>query len=591
LKRFRFVAAASVAGVFAASVPVAVAAPAETARADVRGVGDKALRAEIQQAIGRATPANSRIEARRRAREAADTAATVLRSEGYYDYQVGSDIGDGDAPQPFVTVTPGPRTKIDQPAIVWIGDTPDAEAIAAANKAMTLKAGDPGRAADVVAAEGRIVAAIQRRGYADALAAPREVIVDHADRSMHPTYMIKAGGKVRFDGIKLVSHGRTSQRWVQRLAPWKVGEVYRPEAVAELERRLTETGAFGAVTVSLSPPSDAVNGERPVVVSLADRSKGALELGASYSTSEGAGVNSRWLLYDKFGLGDTVTNTLQYAQIDSRLQTELSLPDYYRPEETLKLTAAIYRERPVAYDEYGLGVAADLTHRYGKTSFLSFGASLDGTETNEEEEAIRHRRLAILATYAAFVLDRSDDPLNPTKGWKLDARLQPTVALGDGSITYVKSWAQLAGYLPIRQTGTVLAARAKVGTIIGGDIPLVPAFDRFYAGGGGSVRGYGYQEVGPRFGDNNPQGGLSLFESSFEVRQRLSEQWGVAAFLDAGSVSLHNNPDFTQLKYGAGIGVRYNLGFGPIRLDIATPLNPGKGDQAIQVYVSIGQSF
>lgn len=573
-----------------------MAAQTEAPKADVRGVDDRALRAEIQQAIGRAAPPASRIEARRRARDAAETAISVLRSEGYYDYQVDPDIGEGDAPQPFVTVTAGPRTKISTPVIAWIGDPPDAETVAAARKAMTLKTGDPGRAANVVAAEGRIVAAIQRRGYADAVSVPREVIVDHADFTMQPTYKIKAGAQVRFDGIKLASRGRVSQKWVQRLAPWRVGEVYRPESVAELERRLTDTGAFSAVTVSLAPANEAVNGERPVVVSLADRSKGALELGASYSTSEGAGINSRWLLYDQLGLADTLTNTAQYAQIDSRLQTELSLPDWRRPLETLKLTAAIYRERPVAYEEYGVGIAADLTHRYGKTSFLSFGVSLDGTETNEEEEAnfvtsSHIRRLALLAAYGAFSLDRSDDPLNPTRGWKIDARVQPTVALGNGPVTYVKSWAQAAGYLPLSAIGTVLAARIKVGTIFGGDIPLVPAQDRFYAGGGGSVRGYGYQEVGPRFTDNNPEGGLSLFESSFEVRKRLTDQWGAVAFLDAGGVGLQNNPDFTHPKYGAGLGVRYNLGFGPLRFDVGTPINPDKGDPLIQIYLSIGQSF
>jgi len=590
------VAAASAACVYAASGPVAVAAQAEPPKADVRGVGDKTLRAEMQQAIGRSVPPASRIEARRRAREAAEIVISVLRSEGYYDYQVDSDIGEGDAPQPLVTVAAGPRTKISIPAIAWIGDAPDAKTIAAAQKAMSLKAGAPGRAADVVAAEGRIVAAIQRRGYADAGSSPREVIVDHADFTMQPTYKIKAGAQVHFDGIKLASHGRTSQRWVQRLAPWKVGEVYRPEAVAELERRLTDTGAFGAVTVSLAPQSEAVNGERPVVVSLADRSKGALELGASYSTSEGAGVNSRWLLYDQLGRADTLTNTLQYAQIDSRLQTELSLPDWVRPQETLKLTAAIYREQPVAYEEYGVGVAADLTHRYGKTSFLTFGVSVDGTETNEDEDLDfinkrRERRLATLATYGAFTLDRSDDPLNPTRGWKIDARLQPTVSLGDGSVTYLKTWAQAAGYLPLNAIDTVLAARFKIGTIFGGDVPLVPVQDRFFAGGGGSVRGYGYQEVGPRFADNTPEGGLSLIESSFEIRRRLTQQWGVVAFLDAGGVGTQISPEPIRPRYGAGLGVRYNLGFGPLRLDIGTPINPEKGDSSIQIYISIGQSF
>jgi translocation and assembly module TamA len=569
---------------------------AEGPKAEVRGVTDRPLRSEIERALGRVSAPTSRLEARRRAREATETAISVLRSEGYYDYQVDADIGDGDAPQPFVTIAPGPRTRLAAPSIAWIGPAPDAETMAAANKAIALKPGDPGRSAEVIAAEGRVLAVIERRGYADAAAEPREVIVDHADLLMTPTYKIRTGELVRFDGVKLAGHSRTNQRWVQRLAPWKPGEVYGPDKVAQLERRLNDAGAFGAVTVALAPPSEAVNGERPVVVSVSDRAKGALELGASYSTSEGAGINSSWLLYNRLGLADTLTNTAQYAQIDSRLQSQLSLPDWRRPDETLKLTVAVYRERPVAYEEYGLGIAADLTHRYGKTSFLSFGVTLDGTETNEEEQANRIttsklRRLATGSAYGAFEWDHSDDPLNATRGWKLDARLQPTVSLGDGSVTYLKSWAQAAGYVPLNAIGAVLAARVKVGTIFGGKIPLVPAQDRFYGGGGGSVRGYGYQEVGPRFSDNNPQGGLSVVETSFEVRKRLTEQWGAVAFLDAGTVGLQTNPDFTRPKYGAGVGVRYNLGFGPIRLDLATPINPEKGDPILQVYLSIGQSF
>jgi translocation and assembly module TamA len=599
LVRLRFLAAAAMAGALAANVAAySPALAADVARADVRGVSDKPLRFAIQQAIGKLpTRPTSRIEARRRAREAEAKAIAVLRSEGYYDYTVTSDIDEGDAPEGYVTVTPGPRTKLAEIQIEWTGAPPDPQTQDAARKAMALKPGDAARAADVIAAEGRLIAIVERLGYADAVAGPREVIVDHADLTMHPTYRISSGSKIRFDGIRLTTRGHTNKSWVTRLVPWKAGQTYMPEQVAELERRLLETGAYDSVTVALAPPAEAVNGERPVVVSLAERPKGTLELGASYSTAEGLGVNSRWLLYNRLGLGDTVTNTFQVAQIDSRLQTELSLPDWRRPLETLKLTAALYRDVADAYNVDGVGISADLTHRYGKTSFLTYGVSLDGTQTDEKEEAnfvttSRIRDLAIFGVLGAFALDRSNDPLNPTRGWRMDARVQPTVALGDGSITYLKSTVQASAYLPLDTAAdTVIAGRMRLGTIIGGDIPLVPALDRFYAGGGGSVRGFGYEAVGPRFSDNTAEGGLSLFEGSLEVRRRLTEQWGVVGFIDAGTVGQQVTPDFKQPSVGVGVGVRYNLGFGPIRLDIATPVNPRPGDPNVQVYLSIGQSF
>jgi len=573
-------------------------AQAAPQRVDVRGSLDPALKAEIEQAIGPPpAAAASRLDASRRAREAGETAIAVLRSEGYYDYVVEPDIGDGDQPQAFVAVTPGTRSKIAQARIEWQGAAPDPKVAAVAQAAMKLKAGDPGRAVDIIAAEGRIVAALRESGYADATAQTREVVVDHADFTVQPAFRIAAGELVHLGAVEVITHGRTNPKWVGRLAPWKVGDPYRPKPVAELERRLLDSGVYDRVTVSLAPADQAVNGTRPVIVSLADRPKGTLELGASYSTDEGVGVDSRWILYNRLGRGDTLTNIFRIAQIDSRLQSQLALPDWGRPEQTLKLTAALYRDDTPAYLLWGLGAAADLTHRFSKTSFLTYGVSLDGTQTDQKESEdfiglSKYRDLVTLGGLVAFAVDRSNDPLNPTSGWRFDARVEPRAAVGNGPVTYLKSQAQVAAYLPLGQTsGTVIAGRLKLGEILGGDIPLVPGQDRFYAGGGGSVRGYGYQDVGPRFPDNNPEGGLSLFESSVEIRQRVTQRWGVVGFVDAGAVGTNVAPDFAHPEVGIGVGLRYDLGFGPIRLDIATPLNRRDGDSPIQLYLSIGQSF
>jgi translocation and assembly module TamA len=571
----------------------AAAAP----RADVRGVDDKALKSLIQQVIGQAAPPVSRLEARRRANEAGEQVTAVLRSEGYYDAVVAPDIGDGDSPQPFVVVTLGPRTKIADVKIDYGASTPDAASAEAARAAMALKPGDPGRAADVIAAEGRIVAALQQHGYADAEADTRQVLVDHADNSMHPDFHIKAGDKVHLGAVVLEGKGRTQQRWVARLAPWRRGQVYSPKSVAQLERRLTDTGAYNQVNVALAPANQTIDGVRPVIVTLTERPKGTLELGASYSTTEGAGVDSRWIVYNRLGRGDTLTTTLQFAQIDSRLQAELALPDWGKPDQTLKVTAAIYRDVTPAYALTGAGVSTDLTHRYSKTTFITYGASFNETLTHENELSnyitlSPNRQLSTVAGLAGFALDRSNDPLDPTQGFRLSGQVDPTLAVGQGSIAYLKAFGQAAAYLPLSANGgTVVAARVKLGVIAGGAIPLVPPQDRFYGGGGGSVRGYGYQAVGPRYPDNTPEGGLSVVETSVELRQHLTGNWGLAAFVDTGSVGKQVTPDFSHPEIGVGLGVRYNLGFGPIRFDIGTPLFRRDGDAVIQVYLSIGQSF
>jgi translocation and assembly module TamA len=166
------------------------------------------------------------------------------------------------------------------------------------------------------------------------------------------------------------------------------------------------------------------------------------------------------------------------------------------------------------------------------------------------------------------------------------------VLVGEGVRPYVKVQAQGSAYFPFGEKArTVVATRLKMGSMIAGVIPDIPASRRFYAGGGGSVRGYSYQAVGPRLADNTPQGGASLLEASLELRQQLTRRWSVVGFVDAGAVGTDQFPTGKDLSAGAGLGVRYDLGFGPIRADVAVPLDKRTGDPAFQVYLSIGQSF
>jgi translocation and assembly module TamA len=571
---------------------------AEEPKARVLGDMDHALRLEIQRAVGLTkTRAATRLDARRRARDAGEAAIAVLRSEGYYDYTVEPDVGDGEAPDPILRITPGPRSLLASPRIVWDGEPPDPQTLAATQKAMALSAGAPGRAADVLAAEGRLVAALRKRGYADAAAKPRRVVVDHESHTLQPTFFLAAGPLVRFDGLKVIGQSRSRAAWVAMLAPWKRGAVYDPTKVAQLEQRLRDAGVYDSVTVALAPPDESVHGLRPVIVSLGDRPPRTIELGGGYSTSEGFGVDAKYILYNRLGRADTVTFTGRLAQIQQKLDAELDLPDWGRADQTFKVGGDIVGDDTSAYNDYGAGLRADIERHWTKTTFLTYGGAFDFVDTLEKDAVNNNGilvgerlKLAIFSLLGAFSLDRSNDPLNPTRGWRLFVQAEPTYVTLDRTLPYLKLTGQASGYLPIGDS-TVIAGRIKLGSIVGGDIPGVPADRRFYAGGGGSVRGYSYQGVGPRLADNTPIGGDSLFESSVELRQHLSGPWGIAAFVDAGSLGPTAVPDFSQVSIGAGVGVRYNLGFGPLRVDIAAPVDHHRGDPWVQLYLSIGQSF
>jgi translocation and assembly module TamA len=590
----------------AAALPafVATAVAAAEPRARLEGTLDPALRAAVVRAIGDSDrPIENRFEARRRAREAAEYAIAVLRSEGYYAYDVTPDVGEGDAPPAIVRIAPGPRFLLGPARLDWVGAPPDAAAVAAAQAALALNAGLPGRAAEVVSAEGRAVAALQKLGYADARAQPREVTVDHADHTVRPAFRIAAGPVARLGAIELTTNGRTRPAWVQALAPWTRGQPYRPEVVAELERRLLDAGVYESVTVSLAPADKTgPDGLRPVIVSLGERKKRTLELGASYGTTEGPGADAKWTRYNLLGRADTVSLLARAGKLDSRLQVDLSLPHWRSPQQTLTERAAVYRAQTPAYDQEGVTVSADVIHRWGQDAIFGFsgtyftwGGSVDLSRTSEVRIGSLTplgRDIATFAALADMALDRSDDPLDPRRGWRIGARVEPTLLTGDGTLPYLKVQGQVSGYVPLgREERTVLAARAKLGSILNGSVSEIPAPQRFYSGGGGSVRGFGYQEVGPRLADNTPEGGLSLFEGSLELRHRLSKDWGVVAFVDAGAIGPSQTPVFHDLSVGAGLGLRYNLGFAPLRVDVAVPVNAHHGEAPFQIYISIGQAF
>ncbi|KQS55735.1 hypothetical protein ASG17_06640 [Brevundimonas sp. Leaf363] len=583
-----------------AGVALAASAAHADPRAQIRGDMDGDLRAQLERAVGQVdgAPAN-RFEARRRARGAVEAATALLRSEGYYQSTV-EDVVEGEqTPVAAVQVTPGPRFLIDAPAVAWVAPEPDGVSAAAAISAMNLSPGSPGRAVEIIAAEGRVVASLSINGYADAAAQPRRVVVDHADRTVQPTYNIVSGPLVLLDGVRVETAGPTNPNWVAGLAPWSEGDRYDPEDVAELERRLLETGVYDGVGVALAPADQSnEDGHRPIIVSLSDRSRRILEAGATYSTAEGAGVDVIYTLFNRLRRADTLRFQARLANIDSRIGADLSLPHWRRPGQTLKLSLAAVNEETDAYDRIALTSSADLQQRIGKTSYFSYGLGLDaGSYTERRFDPVTqapitlNRDLIIATGRSAAYIDRSDDPLNPTEGWRLTAAIQPTAVAGEDTVLFLRTETQATGYLPLRQGKTILAGRIRIGSIIGGEELTVPSDRLFYSGGGGSVRGYEYQGVGPRLPDNTPRGGLSLFETSIEARQDVGRNFQAVAFLDAGAIGFQETPNFSNMRYGAGLGVRYKLPFGPVRADIAVPLSPREGDAAFQIYISIGQAF
>ncbi len=223
----------------------------------------------------------------------------------------------------------------------------------------------------------------------------------------------------------------------------------------------------------------------------------------------------------------------------------------------------------------------------------SLGAEL---VTSDERDVIvstgepRRRTFYIGALPTNLVYDGSDDLLNPTRGFRLGGRLSPEVSLQGSVFGYARTQIDASAYQSVTPK-VVLAGRVRLGTILGAPRDAIAPSRRFYAGGGASVRGYGFQSIGPRDPNNDPIGGRSLTEFSIEARVRAFGNFGIVPFFDGGNIYTSPMPKLSDFRYGAGLGVRYYSNFGPIRVDVGTPINPQPGDSRVAVYVSLGQAF
>jgi translocation and assembly module TamA len=234
-----------------------------------------------------------------------------------------------------------------------------------------------------------------------------------------------------------------------------------------------------------------------------------------------------------------------------------------------------------------------LERKLGEGMTVTAGISFLGQEVEDKADDDKSETYGLLSLPARFDWDRSDDLLDPSSGGRLRVDNEPFVDVIGNGLLFNKARLDYSHYLEVlSEPQVVLAGRTAVGSIVGESREDIPANLRFYAGGGGSVRGFGYQLAGDLNDKDDPIGGRSLFELGGEVRLRITESIGVVAFVDAGTVYSSTTPDFSEtLRVGAGPGLRYFSPIGPLRLDVGFPLNPRNSDDTWQLYISIGQAF
>lgn len=530
----------------------------------------------------------------RRAQDDEAILRELLRARGYYDAQVRTRVTGQGGGLITVTMTALPGDVFRFAEVTLPGLDAAADKTDRLRAAFPVKEGDPVDAAAVNDAETGLRLALGREGFAFGKVGDPDITVDHDTQSATISVAVDPGGAKRFGHIRITGRPLFSARHLDRIARFSVGDPFNSERVDDFRRALIQTGLVSSVTLKPMEGTEPDSVDMAVGLEPAPMRTIAGEIG--YGTGEGFRTEVSWQHRNLISPEGAVTVRGVAGTQEQLLGVVLRRNNYKARDRVLNAQVVASHTQRDAYEARTFTLGAALERQtnivWQKKWTWSLGAEL---VASDERDVIgvtgipRRRTYFIAAAPSTLSYDGSDDLLNPMSGFRLSARISPEVSIQGSAFNYVKSQIDASGYVPMSGKFTI-AGRVRVGSIYGATRDRLAPSRRFYAGGGGSVRGFGYQDIGPRDLNNDPIGGRSLAEFSLEARVRFGD-FGVVPFFDAGNIYTEVLPRFTHLRYGAGLGVRYYTSFGPIRLDVGTPLNPQPGDARVAVYVSLGQAF
>jgi translocation and assembly module TamA len=609
--------------VAAAFGSVARAADPQPYRVEIASVGnsdiDATLKAtsDLQSLHGTAPVSPFGLIAR--ARSDIDRLTTALQSFGYYQCAVAIKINGmmvtnpalGDALTAFakgsdarvvISFTLGPLYHLRH--IDIDGDLPEA-----VRNTLGLSSGEPAVASAVLAGGSRMLTALQERGYAFA-AVDRPVAYEAADApALDLRFHVTAGKQVKFGQIHFQGLQRVHESLLRARLALHSGDPYSASAIERARHDLLTLGVFSQVSLQIGTAMDDSGGV-PITFKVRERLHHAIAVTAAYSSDLGGSGGVTWSDRNVFGSAEQLTIAASVINLGGSDTTGIGyetsakylIPDFGRRDQSLQFAVGAIKQSLQAYDQTARTTSVTLTRKLSSV----WSASIGGAASNEQiiqEDITRFYTLFALPLSVAYDSTNLSSPLeDPRHGLRASLSVTPTVALGHPNATYVISQIKVAGYFDLNHLidtapgRSVLAARALAGVAEGAGEFSLPPDQRFYAGGSGTIRGYQYQSVGPKFVINGmltdlPIGGTAISAGSLELRQRIGAKFGTAVFVDAGQVSASLKAVPDEFRVGTGVGLRYFTPIGPIRVDVAMPIQRRNGEDAFEIYIGLGQAF
>lgn len=591
-----------------AEAPAAFERPATAVdyQVELSGVGNERARELMEQALAlfrlQDSGAQSLAFLRRRAEGDIATAQKILRSFGFYEAEVEVEVDSVDPNEAEQTdeapveqaiarviVTENRQYRLKRHEIA-LEEPVDGQT--------TLDAGDydehvdkPVRASRILRAEGRVVEDLRTNGRPYATRTGRDAVADPETAELEVTTQISPGRAYAYGDTTYEGAEGVERAYLDTYLHYEKGQQVDPADLVTLQRELIATGLFnaGSVTFPDEPPAGDV---APVLVTLEEAPPRTIGGGIRYDTDAGPAVSGEFQHRNLFGSNETLTLEALVGLEEQNLQTRYRLPQFGRPGQDLVAGLELRHIDDDAFEEFGGTLTLGLERELTPELTVGAGGLLELSQIEESNGDDTTSRLVGLPIFAAY--DNSDDRLDPTKGFRARLSFTPfSGVVGDTPAAFAVLDGTLSGYFDLTgEKKYILAGRGRIASVLSGDLDVVSANRRLYSGGGGSVRGYRERFIGPLDANDDPVGGLSAVELGLELRARVASAVGIAAFVEAGSVSTGVAPEFDEgVQVAAGLGARYFSPIGPLRLDVGVPLNPRSADDSFQVYISIGQAF
>ncbi len=489
-----------------------------------------------------------------------------------------------------VRIEPGPAFTLGR--VTFAGDAagrdPAAYDLAPGGNAsslLILKAGD------------KIVSDLRNEGRPLAKLNQRSVVADHENHTVD-VVLDAAGGPVAPVGdVSVTGQKSVDPDFIRRYARLNEGKPFSPDQMKKASERLRKLGVFSSVTIKEASALSG-DGSIPVGITVSEGKHRYFGVGAQYSTTDGFGLQGYWGHRNLFGQAESLRiegavsrlgEASSYDELDYSAGIIFAKPGFLLPAATLNASIRAKSEHPDTYHADTVTAYTGISYEINDFDTVSGGVELAYADT---EDAFGKNKYLTFSVPIDFTRDTRDNKLDPTEGYRATIGAKPSYDFLSGAV-FSSFEGSISAYKGFGEDDRfVLAGKLAAGTLVGsGELQDIPTTRRFFAGGGGSVRGYAYQEISPYNDEGKATGGRSYVVASAEARVKITDTIGIVPFVDVAAVSDSMAPDFSDTRIGAGIGLRYATPFGPIRLDVAVPLNKYDGGSSYGIYAGIGQAF